>query len=202
MQAFCFDRVDSTNDAAKRLLAEHRITADFYVVAREQTAGRGTQGRRWLSPRDAGIYLSLVRLDAGTVTPDTALHTLAAGVGCAEAIEAVTDVSVRLKAINDLIADGGKLGGILTEMHVEAGLASFLITGIGINVRHADRPLPADALPARCLEQVMSAERFDALNIATITTAIVEHVRTWQDEVVRGHCEAVRRAWQERKASL
>ncbi len=200
MQTFSFDTVDSTNDTAKRLISEGRINGDACILAREQTAGRGTHGRSWLSHRDAGIYLSIVRLDAGSVTIDTTLHTLAAGVGCAEALAAVAGIDVRLKPINDLIADGGKLGGILTEARVEDAKLTALITGIGINVREADRRLPTDAMPAVALESLMPSQRFLALDVSALTNAIVKSVQNWQCLVVGGQSESVRRAWDSLRA--
>ena len=68
-QAFYFDSVDSTNEAAKRLIHDHRIHSPAYVVAREQTAGRGQRGRLWLSPRDAGVYLTVVDFPDSTAAP-------------------------------------------------------------------------------------------------------------------------------------
>lgn len=197
MQTFRFDIVDSTNAAAKRLLTQGRITEEAWIVAREQTAGRGTQGRTWHSPRDAGIYLSLVRLDSGAITLDTTLYTLAAGVGCAEHLSATTGTAVRLKPINDLIAGGGKLGGILTEALIEDGRLTALITGIGINVRNASRPLPANTLPATSLQGLMPARRFHALDVSALTIALVEAVRSRLTDVAEGRVDLIRRAWDE-----
>ena len=93
MNSFRIDTVDSTNDEAKRLIAEGRLRGRGYVLAREQTAGRGTQGRSWLSPRDAGLYLSVARTGVEPPSPNVAQLTLAAGAACVEAIHewALTD---------------------------------------------------------------------------------------------------------------
>ena len=60
MQSFHFDTVDSTNEAAKRMIRSGELRQPAYLLALEQTAGRGSRGRRWASPKDAGIYLSVV----------------------------------------------------------------------------------------------------------------------------------------------
>ncbi|MBX3372953.1 MAG: biotin--[acetyl-CoA-carboxylase] ligase [Phycisphaeraceae bacterium] len=167
------DRVDSTNDEAKRRLASGEIGTRTVIVAREQVRGRGTQGRSWTSPRDAGLYLTLV--DTGSngnrprrshrAAPPPALLapliTLAAGVAVAEALEETCGVTVSLKPVNDVYATTqddrgaratGKLGGILTESTLRDGALRDIVVGIGINVRRAPRPVDAGAAPAIALE--------------------------------------------------
>jgi BirA family biotin operon repressor/biotin-[acetyl-CoA-carboxylase] ligase len=148
MLAFHLDSVDSTNEEAKRLLLRGEVSSVAYVSAREQTAGRGSRGRTWVSPRDAGVYLSVIQrfdkgLDPATISVEG--FTLAAGVACAELLHEVFDVDVRLKPINDLYVGSAKLGGILVESIVEASLVRALVTGIGLNLRSADRTLSAGA---------------------------------------------------------
>jgi len=115
MQSFHFDTIDSTNEAAKRMIEAGRLNGPGYLLAREQTGGKGRHGRIWLSPRDAGIYRSVVELPGRTVGTQATMFTLAAGVACVEALKETTGVEVKLKPINDLYARGAKLGGILTE---------------------------------------------------------------------------------------
>ena len=88
MQLLRFDRVDSTNEEAKRLLSRHELNDGGFVIAREQTAGRGSHGRTWHSPRDAGIYLSLVEVPLRRVTRLVTLHTLAGDV-CSRSLGAL-----------------------------------------------------------------------------------------------------------------
>ena len=137
-----YDKLDSTNEEAKRLLADGRITRPSLLRAESQTAGKGTQGRRWFSPPGAGLYCSVVHPFPGeTLTghtqreiPLSPLFTLAAGVACAETIQELTGLGIQLKPINDLYVDGRKLGGILTESLISENHCKALITGIGINV--------------------------------------------------------------------
>lgn len=195
MLTFNFDTVDSTNDAARRLLAEGQITDSAIVLAREQSAGRGTGGRSWVSPRDAGIYLTLIETNVGLVTPDTALYTLAAGVGCADALTEATGIQVRLKPINDLVAGGGKLGGILTEAFVEAGRLQAIITGIGVNIGRAVRGVDGAALRPSCFEEILPHGQFARLNVQAMVDSLVASVQHWQDLVTRGRGDDVRLAF-------
>lgn len=142
-----YDELDSTNEEAKRLLAEGFITSPSLLRAVSQSAGKGTQGRRWFSPPGAGLYCTVVHPLPGETLmgqaqgdiPLTPLFTLAAGVACAETIRELTGLAIQLKPINDLYVDSRKLGGILTESLISENHCKALITGIGINVfEHAE----------------------------------------------------------------
>ncbi|HPF39697.1 MAG TPA: biotin--[acetyl-CoA-carboxylase] ligase [Phycisphaerae bacterium] len=181
MQSFTFDSLDSTNDQAKRMIAAGELTADAYVVAREQTAGRGTKGRAWVSPRDSGLYMSVVLFHVRTTPQAIQRITLACGVACAQTLRRRFDIDVRVKPVNDLILEGGKLGGILTEASYEAGVIRSLIVGVGINLRPTDlgavaAPLgpafiePALASPRRIDRAALAASLADAL--AAIVSSI------------------------------
>jgi biotin-[acetyl-CoA-carboxylase] ligase BirA-like protein len=137
--------LDSTNEEARRLLQSDALDQLTLIRADRQTAGRGSQGRSWISPQGAGLYFSLVlpfatldNMQPHTV-PLTPVFTLAAGVACAETIKALTGLRIHLKPINDLYVHNRKLGGILVESLMSGNQCKALITGIGINVfRHAE----------------------------------------------------------------
>ncbi|MEB3287385.1 MAG: biotin--[acetyl-CoA-carboxylase] ligase [Vampirovibrionales bacterium] len=153
---FTYDTLDSTNEEAKRMLASGKISAaplgqPVAVCADTQTAGKGTQGRQWVSPKGAGIYFSIIHTG---VTPSggetlvlTSLYTQAAGLACAEALKTLFGLDVRLKPVNDLYAlcpkEGRhkKLGGILVESMIQQGQLLGLVSGIGINLSNVERKL-------------------------------------------------------------
>ncbi len=199
MQAFHFDTVDSTNEAAKRMIEADQLHEPAYLLAREQTAGKGSHGRIWLSPRDAGLYLSVVELPTKVARLATTPFTLAAGVACVEALREATGVDAKLKPINDLYAGGGKLGGILTEVVLKNGSVKAVITGVGVNVRLADRPLPVDSPIPICLEQLMPPNRFQQLKLDALAEALVSKIMAWSAMVQAGKSAAVRRAWEKSK---
>ena len=117
-----FAEVDSTNRVAADL-ARGGAADGLVVVADHQTAGRGRRGRRWESGPGTSLLVSVV------LRPVPALVTLAAGVAAAEACAAVAGAGVRLKWPNDVMADEGKLGGILSELVGDAA-----IVGLGMNL--------------------------------------------------------------------
>ncbi len=128
------ETVDSTNNYL-RMLAQEGAPDGFIAVANEQTGGRGRLGRSFQSPKDKGIYLSmLMRPDS---LPAEAVNITAwVAVAMCDAIETVSGVRPGIKWVNDLVMNGKKICGILTEMSVESenGHIQYVITGIGINV--------------------------------------------------------------------
>jgi BirA family biotin operon repressor/biotin-[acetyl-CoA-carboxylase] ligase len=167
-------RVDSTNTLARRLVDDAwtgpGAGPEAIIVALEQTAGRGRQGRVWVSRRGLGIYTTLL-LAVGEAELQTL--PLLVGVGLARALGRL-GCPARLKWPNDIQVDGRKLGGILIESisrnapgaaagqsPVKAGWAAAIV-GFGINHGHDASELPTlsatslrlavDPLPA--IEQV------------------------------------------------
>ena len=128
-----FDCLASTNTTLREM-AEAGAPSGTAVIARMQTAGRGRLGRQFASPRDAGLYISLLlREDIGIER--LPLLTPYAAVAAARAVESVADVRVGIKWVNDLRIGEKKIAGILTEggFSPDGGLA-FAIVGIGINL--------------------------------------------------------------------
>ncbi len=122
-----FSSATSTSDAAKDW-ARRGAPHGALVVAGEQTGGRGTRGRAFFSP-PGGLYMSLV-LEVGDIWPGH-VTTLAA-VAAANAAGKATGLPLHIKWVNDLVLEGRKAGGILTES-VEREGRHFAIVGIGMN---------------------------------------------------------------------
>jgi len=127
-----FFKTDSTNLVALEL-GHAGEPEGAVVVAEEQTAGRGRAGRAWHSEHAAGIYATLL-LRPRLAPVQAPLLTMMAGLSAHAAIQAQTGLTVDLKWPNDLLINGKKVGGILTEMHAEPGQIRFVIVGIGLNV--------------------------------------------------------------------
>lgn len=127
-----FVSLPSTNDLAKDF-ARQGYPEGSVLLAETQTAGRGRLGRAWESPLGTGIYLSLILRPP---LPPTELPklTLTAAVAVVEALKEVTGLEVGIKWPNDILLDGKKLGGILTEMETESDQMSYVILGVGLNI--------------------------------------------------------------------
>lgn len=190
--------IDSTNCAARRRYDSGDAPQRFVIVADMQSAGRGTRGRTWSSPPGAGLYMTYAEAFSAAANSDPRVpstdYTLAAGVACAEAIERLVAVRVRLKAINDLMIGERKLGGILTESIVRGGHMQVLLVGIGINLRRCAHDVPHAPAPPISLDDVTTGPPADR-------DALLHHIlRTLLprlDAVGRGDAEPVRAAWGE-----
>jgi BirA family biotin operon repressor/biotin-[acetyl-CoA-carboxylase] ligase len=142
-----FYKIGSTNTAAMAAAAEGAPEGSVFL-AEEQTAGRGRGANSWQSPRSTGIYCSAI-LRPALPPSDVLALSLAAGLAVRSAIHEVDSrVEVDLKWPNDVLLNGKKVCGILTEMNAEATRARYIVVGIGINVNQASFPtdLPATSL--------------------------------------------------------
>lgn len=124
-----FESVASTNKTLWELLAR-QAGSGYVVIAAEQNAGRGQWGRQWASQR-GGLYLSCSYAPQLDINSGYQL-TLASAWGIAEQLRKY-GVDVEIKWPNDLVLDGRKLGGILTETKVRASKITQAVIGVGIN---------------------------------------------------------------------
>ena len=124
----------STNDVAHDLAVRGALDGTV-VIAETQEAGRGRRGRDWFSPAKGNVYLSYVHRSRLQPRELSAL-TLDAATAVATALEDATGVRADLKWPNDLLVNGRKIAGILTELHTEIcpNGSPVVIIGVGINV--------------------------------------------------------------------
>ena len=127
-----FDSVSSTNDVAKELAASGAIEG-VCVIAREQTAGRGRQGRSWSSPPGEGLYLSLI-LRPNVAIAASAIITLAAAGAVAETLRLDFQTAADIKWPNDVLVRGRKICGVLVEAAIESDRLQYAVMGIGVNI--------------------------------------------------------------------
>jgi BirA family biotin operon repressor/biotin-[acetyl-CoA-carboxylase] ligase len=134
-----YDSVNSTNDIAKSLVGESGKEGTV-ILAESQTQGKGRQGRTWYSEENVGIYLSTF-LKLSVPPGQTAQITLVAGVALVQAVNEFSRARAHLKWPNDILLNGKKVAGILTE-NCRDNTHSGVIIGIGINVNHSHFPVP------------------------------------------------------------
>ena len=127
-----FKEIDSTNREA-RDLAEKGAPEGSLVLSEAQTKGRGRKGRTWFSPSKGGIYISLILRP--TISPAEApKFTLLTAVAIAEALLSMTPLNINIKWPNDILINGKKIAGILTEMSTEMDAVNYIVVGLGLNV--------------------------------------------------------------------
>jgi BirA family biotin operon repressor/biotin-[acetyl-CoA-carboxylase] ligase len=141
---YYFETVTSTMDIAYNL-AKQNEPEGTVVIAESQTRARGRLKRKWFCWRYKGIYFSFILKPQ--IHPNQAfIFNLLSSVAVVEAIKETTDIQTELKWPNDVILNGKKLAGILTEIEAEMEKVHFIIIGIGINVNNSSQQLIEPAI--------------------------------------------------------
>ena len=192
-----FQETSSTNDVVDKL-ARDGVPEGVVVFAESQTRGRGRLGRKWLSPASRGLWFSvLLRPD---LRPQAATQmTIATAVAVARAIQQQTGLLPGIKWPNDILLQGRKTAGILTELSAELDHIKYLVIGIGVDVNVAAHEFPAD------LRQLATSLRIEAgrlLNRADLAIAILRALDDDYARITGGQFEAVANEWAERCTTL
>lgn len=185
------DEIDSTNDEAARQLAEGR-DSPFVILARKQTKGRGRFGRVWHSDDHDNLYTSFA------FRPRIAPHrmptfTLWMGVNICELITNFCSMRAGLKWPNDIVFDGRKAGGMLTEARIDSDQMRDLVFGLGLNVNN-----PADAWPDELAPRATSlAEQAGApLDLNRFAAALIGRVSLAYEQFIEGdHLKTFAQTW-------
>ncbi|MFI3208657.1 MAG: biotin--[acetyl-CoA-carboxylase] ligase [Eubacteriales bacterium] len=166
-QVVCFDVIDSTNIQAK-VLAEQGCPHGMLVVADQQVSGKGRRGRTWESPKASAISMSLVLRP--TFAPNRApMLTLIMAYSVAKAMLKYEHAkwNVQIKWPNDIVVNGKKVCGILTEMSTEVDYINYVVIGVGINANMTEFPEEleniATSLKLESLEPIMADEQAEKL---------------------------------------
>lgn len=160
------DSVDSTNNWVKSHLAE--LSSLTCVTAKEQTAGRGRFKRHWVSPRGENIYATLYLTAPLGAEYISNLGQIMAFAG-AKVLRGI-GFEAQLKWPNDILIQGRKIAGVLTET-VTIGKNIGVIIGIGINVNMSAASLEAIGVPATSLLQ-LSQKKWD---LQEVTELLMNH---------------------------
>ena len=161
----CYETIDSTNAQAKRL-AEAGYGDGTLMVADHQEAGRGRRGRSWETPAGTNIAMSL--LLKPEINPNNAsMITLVAALAVSKAITQITGEPAPIKWPNDIVMNGKKVCGILTEMSAQFDYVNHIVVGIGINVNIESFPEEiaetATSLRIETGKQISRAELIEAV---------------------------------------
>jgi BirA family transcriptional regulator, biotin operon repressor / biotin---[acetyl-CoA-carboxylase] ligase len=182
--------VDACASTNALLLAEPSGPDAVLLAAELQTAGRGRRGRRWMSPRGAGLTFSLRRELACSLRRSAGLP-LAAGVAAARALRALGADGVALKWPNDLMARGAKLGGVLIETR-PAGGGTLAVIGIGLNCRAQPRAAARLGRAVIALEELLAPLPSRNLIAARLARELLAVLARFE----AGGLEAVREDWE------
>ena len=176
-----YEQLNSTNQEAKKVAVSGEASHGSFVVALVQTAGRGRKGRSFYSPKDTGLYLSVV-LEPEETLKESLLITTAAATAVYKAVQKVCGVSLDIKWVNDLYRNGKKVCGILTEAvtDFESGDIEFAIVGIGLNLYVEQEKLPQElsGVAGGIFDTRQEAEGTDRNRLAAeIVNALLEETK-------------------------
>lgn len=135
---YAYEEVDSTNVVAKKK-AREGATEGTVVIADSQTGGKGRLGKVWHSPGGLGVWMSII-VRPEIPPQDVSGITLVAGLAICKTIGRMTGLPAYIKWPNDIVVNGKKVCGILTEMSAEMDRVNYVIIGMGINVNTTDFP--------------------------------------------------------------
>lgn len=188
----CFDSVESTMDVAFKLGGEGSAEGTI-VCAETQTRGKGRMGRLWTSPEGTGIYFSVI-LRPALSTAEVPRLTLLAAVAVCEALRQ-TGCDARIKWPNDILINGKKVCGILTELNGDIDRVRFVVVGVGINVNTPVKVLPPNATS---LKQE-SGKKMNRLECFREVLSFMDEY--YQEMLVQGFDKAIQR-WKELSVTL
>lgn len=174
----CYEKTDSTNIQAKRLAEEGAVHGTL-VVAERQEAGKGRRGRSWESPKGSGIFMTLL-LRPEVKPEDASMLTLVAAMAVAKAIRTLYELPAEIKWPNDIVLNGRKICGILTEMSTEIDAINYVVIGIGINVSNRKFPEELSSIATS-----LALESGKDIHRAEVIEAVWEQFEQYYDKFLK-----------------
>lgn len=175
-----YDTIDSTNNEAKRLINDGKITVPTCISSKVQTAGRGRQGKFFFSP-DTGLYMTVVF----PVNCDIASQvTMTTRTACAVAYAIENNgIECGIKWVNDIYVRGKKCCGILCEAvnDYELGKMKYIVIGIGINIYTKDWPQDIKDIAGSLFE----GEPLETDNTDELSNAIIDRFEIFRKKLMK-----------------
>ncbi len=195
---FFYPSINSTNEKAKEL-AVRGAEEGTLVIADRQTEGRGRSGRHWFSPPELGLYVSVIFRPRIQLQSAFGMH-MAVALAAAEATDTVrTQGMMGIKWPNDLVAEGRKVAGVLTELGVQGGELDWCVVGIGLNVNHSMADFPPDIRRRATSLRELSLRRLDRTELLVRMT---EGFGVWYGRFLEGGMDALIPEWRRRSTIL
>lgn len=191
-------RTESTNAEALRLAPG--LTGPAWIMARQQTAGRGRRGRSWTMPE--GNLAATLALRPDGSPADLSLYSFVAALALHEALTAVCGPAARLaiKWPNDVLLNGGKVAGILLESAGQGRAVSALAVGVGVNLAAA--PAPEAVEPGALQPVSVLAETGHAITPDDFLDLLAPAFDRWQRQLATWGFAPIRAAWTARAARI
>jgi BirA family transcriptional regulator, biotin operon repressor / biotin---[acetyl-CoA-carboxylase] ligase len=184
----CFSELPSTNEHLKELTKKN-LPEGVVIIAETQSKGKGRKQRQWIST-EGGLYFSV--LLRPPLPPQKAmLATMATSIAMAKAIRETTGIQVRIKWPNDLLYEGKKICGVLTELSAEMDQITYMIIGVGINVNNM---IPVELCSFATTLQAIGGKK---ISLADLLTSCLSNLDIWYDHVKKGKQKLIFNTWLE-----
>lgn len=172
--------------------AQNNAAHGTVIIADEQTSGRGRMSRQWHSTKQKGIWLSLILRP--TILPYLAPQlTLLAATVLADVVYSFTKTQPQIKWPNDILLNGKKTAGILTEMQAEQDQIQYIVIGIGLNVNQTNDDFPGDL---QTIATSLQKETNKAWDIVALTQKILATFESAFDSYVKNGFPHVKDKWE------
>ena len=191
------DQATSTNDVIEQMAAEN-ASEGLVVFSESQTKGRGRLGRRWSSPSGKGLWFSILLRPNLHPTEITQL-TAATATALTRAIASETGLHVEIKWPNDLLLNGKKIAGILTELQAELDRVRHVIIGIGMDVQQSPSDFPEELRKSATSLKIALGRPVDRPSLAT--AALRELDRDYA-RILKRQFEELAEEWESRCGTL
>jgi len=192
-----FQSTTSTNDIVEKM-ARDGAREGVVVFAETQTQGRGRLGRKWVSPPKRGLWFSIL-LKPDLRPQSSTQITVGAAVALTRAIQARTSIVVETKWPNDLLIDGRKVAGILTELRAEPDKIKYLILGIGIDVNVRPEEFPEEI---RHLATSLRAVTGHQVHRADLAEAVLRELDQVYRDICREDFTGVAQEWEQNCSTI
>lgn len=191
------ESVQSTNEILKKMAIAGAEDGTL-CTAEEQTGGKGRLSRGWFSPYGKGLWFSLL-LKPSFLPQEAPKMTLLSAVAVVRAIREVCDVKAEIKWPNDVLLEGKKLVGILTEMSAEFGHINYLVVGIGINVC-----VPREMVPENLRDSAISITDVSKKNFTRVELLgkVLDYMEEYYDIALKEGFGPILTQWRQYSATL
>jgi BirA family transcriptional regulator, biotin operon repressor / biotin---[acetyl-CoA-carboxylase] ligase len=191
-----FDETGSTNTVLSRL-AEQGASEGTAVIADKQTSGKGRLGRKWFSPPGMNLYISIL-FRPSIPACESPLLTFLASVALVETIKKTGVRNTSIKWPNDVLIDGKKAAGVLTEMSPRGERVDYIVVGVGVNINmtraEIKREMGETARFATSLKESLGAD----IDRAKFTGDFLLEIESWYQTFNRRGKTSIIREWTER----
>jgi BirA family biotin operon repressor/biotin-[acetyl-CoA-carboxylase] ligase len=189
-QLHYYEEIGSTNDEAF-LLGLSGAPEGTALIANKQSAGKGRMKRVWHSPAGSNIYTSII-LRPKIESAKAPQISILAGVAVADVLESYCPDRIKLKWPNDVLIDGKKVCGILSQIKTAASEVDFIVLGIGINVNISYSQFPKEICN---LATSLAIETGREISRQELIISLYENLGKWYKHLMQDGFGRVKEKW-------